>query len=85
MNNFLNFILLGKGMMIRSSIGGKTAQDERDGMMMDAMGRGNFFGGGKNNLVVGEDRLEVKMVRDLTPHVGRIIYFDVIKVNINKA
>jgi hypothetical protein len=24
-------------------------------------------------------------VRDLTPHVGRIIYFDVIKVNINKA
>jgi hypothetical protein len=24
-------------------------------------------------------------VRDLTPHVGRIIYFHVIKVNINKA
>jgi hypothetical protein len=24
-------------------------------------------------------------VRDLTPHVGRIIYFDVIKVNIDKA
>jgi hypothetical protein len=24
-------------------------------------------------------------VRDLTPHVGRIIYSDVIKVNINKA
>jgi hypothetical protein len=23
-------------------------------------------------------------VRDLTPHVGRIIYFHVIKVNINK-
>jgi hypothetical protein len=25
------------------------------------------------------------VVRDLTPHVGRIIYSDVIKVNINKA
>ena len=24
-------------------------------------------------------------VRDLAPHVGRIIYFSVIKVNINKA
>jgi hypothetical protein len=24
-------------------------------------------------------------VRDLTPHIGRIIYFHVIKVNINKA
>jgi len=24
-------------------------------------------------------------VRDLTPHVSRIIYFHVIKVNINKA
>jgi hypothetical protein len=28
---------------------------------------------------------EFESVRDLTPHVGRIIYFDVIKVNINKA
>jgi hypothetical protein len=25
------------------------------------------------------------VVRDLTPHIGRIIYFHVIKVNINKA
>jgi hypothetical protein len=61
MNNFLNFILLGKGMTIRPNIGGKTARDERDGMIMDATGRGEFFGGGKNNLVAGEDILEVGM------------------------
>jgi hypothetical protein len=36
MNNFLNLIILGKGMMIRSNIGRKTARDERDGMIMDA-------------------------------------------------
>ena len=63
MNTLINFILLGKGIMIRPNIGRKTAQDERDGMIMDAMGRGKFFGGGKNNLVVGEDRLEVGMHR----------------------
>ena len=48
-------------MKIRMNIGGKTSWNERDGRIMDATGRGNFFGGGKNNLVVGEDRLEVKM------------------------
>jgi hypothetical protein len=35
------------------------------------LGQGFFEGGGH--------------VRDLTPHLGRIIYFHVIKVNINKA
>jgi hypothetical protein len=30
-------------------------------MIMESMGRGKFFGGGKNNLVAGEDRLEVGM------------------------
>ena len=35
--------------------------DERDGMIMDSMGKRKFFGGGKNNLVEGEDRLEVRM------------------------
>jgi hypothetical protein len=63
MNNFLNFILLGKGMMIRENIGRKTSQYERNGMIMDAMGRGKFLGSGKNNLVSGEDRLEVGMHR----------------------
>jgi hypothetical protein len=50
-------------MTIRSNIGRKTAQDERDGMIMDSTGRGKFLGGGKNNMVVGEDRLEVGMHR----------------------
>jgi hypothetical protein len=49
MNNFLNFIIIGKGMMIRPNIGRKTAQDERDGMIMDSMGRGSLFGSGKKS------------------------------------
>jgi hypothetical protein len=61
MNNFLNFILLGKGMTIRMNIGRRTSLDERDGMIMDSTRRGKGFGDGKTNLVVGEDRLEVGM------------------------
>jgi hypothetical protein len=61
MSNFLNFILLGKWMMIRPNIRRKTFRDERDGMIMDSTGRGKLFGGGKNNLVAGEDSLEVRM------------------------
>jgi hypothetical protein len=63
MKYFLNFILLGKGMTIRVNIGRKTSLDERDGMFMDATRRGKGFGGGKNNLVAGEDRFEVGMHR----------------------
>jgi hypothetical protein len=61
MNNFCNFILLEKWMTIRTNIGRKIFWDERDGMIMDSMGRGKFFGSGKKNLVAGEDRLEVRM------------------------
>jgi hypothetical protein len=64
MNNFLNFILLGKGMMIRANIGRNTSRYERNGMIMDSMGRGMFFGSGKNNLVEGEDISKVEM------HIG---------------
>jgi hypothetical protein len=53
MNNFLNFILVGKGMMIRDNIGRKTSRYERNGMIMDAMGKGKFLASGKNNLVLG--------------------------------
>jgi hypothetical protein len=63
MNTFLNLIPLGKGMKIRMNIGRKTSWDERDGMIMDSMGSGKFFGSGKNNLVAGEDRLEIGMHR----------------------
>jgi hypothetical protein len=48
-------------MTIRTNIGRKTAQDERHGMIMDSIGKGNFFWSGKNNLVAGEDRLELRM------------------------
>jgi hypothetical protein len=61
MNNFLNFILLGKGITMRPNIGRKIAWDERDGMIMDSMGRGKLLRGGKNNLVEGEDTLEARM------------------------
>jgi hypothetical protein len=47
MNNFLNFFLLGKGVMIRVNIGRKIAWDERNGMIMDATGRVKFLGSGK--------------------------------------
>jgi hypothetical protein len=60
---FLNFILLGKGMKIRLNIGRKTAEDERDAMNIEAIGMWKLFGGGKSNLVVGEDRLEAGMHR----------------------
>ena len=49
--------------MIRLNIGMNTFWDERDGMIMESMGRGEFFGDGKNNLVAREDRLEVGMHR----------------------
>jgi hypothetical protein len=63
MNNFLNFILLGKGMMIRVNIGRKIARYERNGMIMDSTGRGKLFGSCKNNLVAREDILEAGMQR----------------------
>jgi hypothetical protein len=36
LKNFLNFILLGKGMTIRENIGRKISWYERNGMIMDA-------------------------------------------------
>jgi hypothetical protein len=36
---FLNFILLGKGMMIRENIGRKTARNKGNGMIMNTMRR----------------------------------------------
>jgi hypothetical protein len=48
-------------MMISLNIGRKISRDERDGMIIDSTRRGKFFGSGKNNFVVGEDRLEVGM------------------------
>jgi hypothetical protein len=63
MKFFLNFILLGKGMMIWTNIWRKISRYERDGIIMESMGRGKLFGGGKNNLVAREDRLDARMHR----------------------
>jgi hypothetical protein len=61
LNDFLNFILLGKGMMIRVNIGRKNVRDKRNGMIMNTKGRGKSCGSGKNILVFGYDILEVRM------------------------
>ena len=47
LNNFLNFIFLGKGMMIGMNIGRNVVGDEGNGMIMNTMGRGKSPGSGK--------------------------------------
>jgi hypothetical protein len=59
LNNFLNFIFLGKGMTIGMNIGRKAVGDKGNGMIMNTMGRRKSLGSGKNNLMFGEDGLEV--------------------------
>jgi hypothetical protein len=59
LNNFLNFIFLGKGMTIGTNIGRKDVRDKGNGMIMNTMGRRKSLGSGKNNLMFGEDGLEV--------------------------
>jgi hypothetical protein len=61
LNDFLNFILRRKGIIIRLNIGRKIVRDKRNGMIMNTMGRGKSMGSGKNSLVFGYDRLEVMM------------------------
>jgi hypothetical protein len=62
LNNLLNFILLGEGITIRENIWRKTAQNKRNGMIMDTSRRGKSLGGLKHSLVLGEDRLDVGMI-----------------------
>jgi hypothetical protein len=50
-------------MMIRENNGKKTAQNKRNKMIMNTMGRGKSMESGKNKLVLGEYRLEVRMHR----------------------
>jgi hypothetical protein len=51
---FLNFILLGKGMMIRENIGRKTSRNKGYGMIMNTTRRRKSLRSGKNNLMFGE-------------------------------
>jgi hypothetical protein len=57
----LNFIILGKGMMIRVNIGRNTIGDERNGMIMNTTKRRKALRSGKNSLVFGDDTLEVRL------------------------
>ena len=46
---------------------------------------GKFDSRVDKGVLVGYSSIRKEYVRDLTPHVGRIIYSYVIKVNINKS
>jgi hypothetical protein len=59
LNNFLNFIFLGKGVMIGMDIGRKASWDKGNGMIMNTTGRRESMGSGKNHLMFREDGLEV--------------------------
>ena len=59
LNNFLNFIFLGKWMMIGMNIGRKDVGDKCNGMIMNTTRRRMSLESGKNDLMFGEDGLEV--------------------------
>jgi hypothetical protein len=69
---FLNLILLGKGVMIRVNIGRKNARNKGNGMIMNTMRRRKFLRGGKNNLMCGNDGLEVRMHRGCLNDLNRM-------------
>ena len=59
LNHFLNFIFLGKGVMIWMDIGKKASGYKGNGMIMNTTGRRESLGSGKNHLMFREDGLEV--------------------------
>jgi hypothetical protein len=59
LNHFLNFIFLGKRVMIGTDIGRKDFWDKGNGMIMNTMGRRKSLGSGKTHLMFREDGLEV--------------------------
>jgi hypothetical protein len=59
LEHFLNFIFLGKGVSIRTSIGRKASWYTGNGMIMKTMGRREFLGSGKDHLMFIKDGLEV--------------------------
>jgi hypothetical protein len=60
LNFILNLIFLGEGMKIGKNIGRKVFDDEGNGIIMNTMGRMKSLGSRKNNLIFGEDGLEVR-------------------------
>jgi hypothetical protein len=61
LNNFINFIFLGKWVTIMANIGRNTARDKGNGMIMGATGRGESLAVLKNILVFGEERMYANM------------------------
>jgi hypothetical protein len=59
MNHFLNFIFLGKGVMIQTDIGRKDSRYKGNGMIMNTIGRRESLGSGKDHLMFRKDGLEV--------------------------
>jgi hypothetical protein len=72
LHDFLNFILLGKGMTIRENIGRKTSRNKGYGMIMNTTRRRKSLRSGKNSLVFGENSLEVRMHRGCLNRVNRM-------------
>jgi hypothetical protein len=60
---FLNFILLGKWVVIRENIGRKNTRKKENGMIMNSTRRRKSLRSGKNGLMFGKDSLEVRMQR----------------------
>jgi hypothetical protein len=59
LNQFVNFIFLGKGVTIGRNIGGKVSWDKGNGMIMNTMGRRESLGSGKSHFMFRDDGLEV--------------------------
>jgi hypothetical protein len=58
-DHFLNFIFLGKGVMIQTYIGRKVSWYKGNGMIMNTTGRRESLGSGKYHLMFRKDVLEV--------------------------
>jgi hypothetical protein len=69
---FLNLIILGKGVTIRENIGRNTSRNKGNGMIMNTTRRRKSLRGRKNNLMFGNDSLEVRMHRGCLNNLNRM-------------
>jgi hypothetical protein len=63
LDHFLNFIFLGKGVMIQTDIGRKDSWYKGNGMIMNTMGRREALESGKDQLMFRKDGFEVLWYR----------------------
>jgi hypothetical protein len=59
-------------MMIRENIGRKTTRNKEYGMIINTIRRRKSLGSGKNNLVFGENILEVNMHKGCLNHMNKM-------------